>query len=526
MGMVDEIEEVLALVAIPAGSGIVQRAVGVDPDGEVVDRGEPGEVELRVVGERPVGGEAEHFVRCQGGLVGNRARRGRGKGAGRRWGEIRRSPIVEPARDRTRSSRTRRDGQFVGQGRIAFTKFACAACGPPRGAKTATLATTITKTASIAISRPWDRCTGSANEGGLGLKRKTSPSLGDRLSTDCASIRQERSAGRAGPGPDGERHGDKVLHALRMIPTARHQFHSPFIAFSRWCHLCNQEDFSAQRGRVHSASQAAPLHTACQTRFVAVHDVLHVVALSRVKTATGHAAPFDVGSDGRRRCAALSELFHGEHLPLAVAKEATSVNTRIQYDPRSSDGPSGCLWRRPTQPDAARPCRTQPDAAREVLTVGPRASARSWGAGDPATLIARAELRRATRPRAAGSGVVRPGAGNAGMSAVRQAGGVPMSIGRSLTGWSGTRGAVGAGKRGTAPRGDHRKPPEAGEATERGLALGVGLPEGSATVGGSALPLPARKVAAEFEVAPTGQEATPWPIESMLDQAMAVPPWC
>ena len=76
MGTVDQIDEVLALVAVPARSGLGDGPVGIDADAEVVDRGQSVEIELAAVGERPVRGESEHLVRLQRRLVRHRGRRG------------------------------------------------------------------------------------------------------------------------------------------------------------------------------------------------------------------------------------------------------------------------------------------------------------------------------------------------------------------------------------------------------------------------------------------------------------------
>ena len=175
-----------------------------------------------------------------------------------------------------------------------------------------------------------------------------------------------------------------------MIPTTRRQCHSPFIAFSRWCHLCNERRlFCATSSSEIAPSQHAPLRTPWQGGSCAVHDMLHAAALSRVMTATRQR---DTVRRWFGRVLAIPRRY--PNCSTGSTCRSMSHKGRRVLTPRS-DTMLGAMrhaaglfvaqpGRNPTKPGRVR---TRPDAAREVLTVGPRASARPWGTGDPAKLM-------------------------------------------------------------------------------------------------------------------------------------------
>ena len=83
MGPVDQVDEILALVPVPTGTGLVEGAIGIDPDREVGDRRQSGNVERCALAERPVRREAKDLVTGErrggsdGRRRGSRRRRGR-----------------------------------------------------------------------------------------------------------------------------------------------------------------------------------------------------------------------------------------------------------------------------------------------------------------------------------------------------------------------------------------------------------------------------------------------------------------
>jgi len=62
MGLGDQVRQRLALIAVPARPRLVQRSVGVEADGEVVERGQPGHAESPVLAQAPIGNEAEDLM--------------------------------------------------------------------------------------------------------------------------------------------------------------------------------------------------------------------------------------------------------------------------------------------------------------------------------------------------------------------------------------------------------------------------------------------------------------------------------
>ena len=92
----NEVDQVLALEARPAGPALVETAVGVHADREVGDGRQPGEDEGRRLGQRPVGREGEVLAGGERGLVGlgGRGWRGRARGRGQHGG-ARRAQLLE-----------------------------------------------------------------------------------------------------------------------------------------------------------------------------------------------------------------------------------------------------------------------------------------------------------------------------------------------------------------------------------------------------------------------------------------------
>ncbi len=80
----DQCGERLAFIPVPAGTGLVQRSVGIDPDGEIVQRRHTGNIETGALVQGPVGNEAEDLVLQEGWGTGHNGGCGGGRHRGGR----------------------------------------------------------------------------------------------------------------------------------------------------------------------------------------------------------------------------------------------------------------------------------------------------------------------------------------------------------------------------------------------------------------------------------------------------------
>jgi hypothetical protein len=102
---------------------------------------------------------------------------------------------------------------------------------------------------------------------------------------------------------------------MSVIPTRVRSVTRPFIAFSLWCHLCNQEDFLRDASSAYASNwmlQMSKAHVAASTRRVARpgHDRREDDNGTRNMSSAGAGA----GAACALRCAAVVQLFHGEQL--------------------------------------------------------------------------------------------------------------------------------------------------------------------------------------------------------------------
>ena len=311
---VDEVEEVLALVAVPARSGRVEGSIGIDADGEVIDGGEPGQIELCTVGERPVGGEAEDLVRREGRLVGHRGRRRRGRCAGRRRSESRGTAVVEAARDGARSARARRNGQVVRRGQDRIHQVRLRGLGRPA----------LCKDRDAGDHDQEDRHHGHQSAMGSLDRDRERPRLGVEAERLCefGGPAIERAAPRLAksdqpvepfPALTGKRHGDKVLGASCATPRVRSVTDLSLPFHGRVTYAIKKTFCATTRPTARLRRCAPP---------VRVQRVIRTRArqrgVSRIERSEGERGAGPHGARPSRsivlRCAAVVQLFHGEQL--------------------------------------------------------------------------------------------------------------------------------------------------------------------------------------------------------------------